>query len=143
MPTRRYTLPNKYDEFLEVQDIYLQAETAKKGVVDIADLVPVENDIYLWQGDYGLFQCSKPCCDKIFDNEKMIMEMMAQQKNMKIPTELVPKCPYCGRPLTTNLRADDRFVQDEGWYQAAERYDEFCNINRRKKNSILGIGGGV
>ena len=44
---------------------------------------------------------------------------------MKVPSELVPRCPICGKPMTMNLRADDTFVQDEGWYLAAKRYDAF------------------
>lgn len=69
--------------------------------------------LFYTQGDYGLLQCQEPCCNETFDNEKMIREMVEKQKNMRIPTELIPKCPHCGKPLTTNLRADSTFVQDK------------------------------
>lgn len=68
--------------------------------------------LFYTQGDYGLFQCSEPCCQETFDNETIVREMVGRQKNMKIPTELVPVCPHCGRPMTMNLRCDDTFVQD-------------------------------
>lgn len=99
--------------------------------------------LFYTQGDYGLFQCSKPCHDKTYDNQDIILDMYARQTEMKIPTELVPKCPICGAPMTMNLRSDDTFVQDEGWYQASERYDDF--IRRHKNLNLvfleLGVGG--
>ena len=70
--------------------------------------------LFYTQGDYGLFQCSEPCCQETFDNESVIREMVKRQENMKIPTELLPVCPHCGKPLTMNLRSDDKFVEDEG-----------------------------
>ncbi len=97
--------------------------------------------LFYTQGDYGLFQCSEPCCRKTFDNEEIIKEMYKQQKDMKIPHNLIPKCPHCGKPLTTNLRCDDRFVQDEGWYKASERYGDF--IRRHKNLNVLYLELGV
>lgn len=99
--------------------------------------------LFYTQGDYGLWQCSKPCHQKTYDNEKTVRKMVAEQKDMKIPAELVPKCPVCGAPMTMNLRCDDTFVQDEGWYSAAERYNDF--IRRYEGRRILflelGVGG--
>lgn len=97
--------------------------------------------LFYTQGDYGLFQCSEPCCSETYDNEKIIRRMFAEQENMRIPTELIPKCPKCGKPLTMNLRADDKFVQDDGWYKAAERYDNF--IRTRDNTNILFLELGV
>lgn len=81
--------------------------------------------LFYTQGDYGLWQCSKPCHNKTYDNEAQVREMLAKQKDMRIPRTLIPKCPVCGAPMTMNLRCDDTFVQDEGWYTAAERYEDF------------------
>ncbi|MBD5082999.1 MAG: Sir2 silent information regulator family NAD-dependent deacetylase [Clostridiales bacterium] len=97
--------------------------------------------LFYTQGDYGLFQCSEPCCQETFDNEEIIKAMYEQQRDMKISSELLPKCPHCGKPLTTNLRADDKFVQDEGWYKASERYSDF--IRRNKDLNILYLELGV
>lgn len=98
--------------------------------------------LFYTQGDYGLFQCSEPCCQETFDNEEVIKAMYEQQKDMKIPSDLIPKCPYCGKPLTTNLRADDKFVQDEGWYKASERYADFIRRHRDLNILYLEIGVG-
>ena len=81
--------------------------------------------LFYTQGDYGLFQCSEPCHDQTYDNEAMVKNMIEFQEDMKIPTELIPKCPKCGKPMTMNLRSDDKFVEDEGWHRVAERYDNF------------------
>ena len=96
--------------------------------------------LFYTQGDYGLFQCSEPCQQVTYDNEEMIRGMYEKQSEIKIPSELIPKCPNCGKPLTMNLRSDDRFVEDEGWHKAARRYDEF---NKTHKGKVLYLELGV
>ena len=98
--------------------------------------------LFYTQGDYGLFQCSEPCCQKTFDNEGIIRRMYNEQKNMRIPSELIPKCPECGKPMTMNLRADDKFVQDEGWYKASERYVDFIRRHEGMHMLFLELGVG-
>lgn len=115
--------------------------------------------LFYTQGDYGLFQCSLPCCKRTWDNEEMVRKMILAQgftigeRNallppaggeaaMRIPTELLPKCPNCGRPLTTNLRADDKFVEDEGWKNAAVEYEVWLTAHQKKKVVFLEIGVG-
>lgn len=97
--------------------------------------------LFYTQGDYGLWQCSEPCCNETFDNENAVIAMVKEQRNMKIPDELIPRCPHCGKPMAMNLRCDGSFVQDEGWYTAAERYEEF--IRRHKNLHILFLELGV
>ena len=98
--------------------------------------------LFYTQGDYGLFQCSEPCCQETFDNEIVILEMVKRQENMKIPTELLPVCPHCGKPLTMNLRSDDKFVEDGGWHRAAERYENFLRTWQGQKILFLELGVG-
>lgn len=98
--------------------------------------------LFYTQGDYGLFQCSEPCCQETWDNEEIIGEMIRRQDHMKIPRNLVPHCPHCGKPLTMNLRADDTFVQDEGWYQASRRYSRFLTAHQDGKILFLELGVG-
>jgi len=99
--------------------------------------------LFYTQGDYGLFQCSRPCHNKTYDNEAAIKAMIKEQKFMQIPAKLLPKCPVCGAPMTMNLRSDDRFVEDEGWHQAEDRYEMFLADNYSDKAIVyleIGVG---
>jgi len=98
--------------------------------------------LFYTQGDYGLFQCSEPCHQKTYDNEEIIKKMYEAEKDMKIPTELIPKCPVCGKPMTTNLRCDDTFVQDEGWHVAYNQYEDFIRRHEGTKVVYLELGVG-
>lgn len=97
--------------------------------------------LFYTQGDYGLFQCQTPCSPYTYENEALVKRMVEEQKNMRISTDLIPKCPVCGKPMTMNLRADDTFVQDAGWDIHAGYYEKF--INRHKKSKILFLELGV
>lgn len=114
--------------------------------------------LYYTQGDYGLFQCSEPCHKKTYDNEDIIRKMVMAQgyefkedgslylpegRNLKltVPSELVPYCPECGKPMSMNLRSDNTFVEDEGWHVAAKRYEQF--LERHKNLNIVFIELGI
>ena len=114
--------------------------------------------LFYTQGDYGLFQCARPCHAQTYDNEEVIRQMVEAQgyvidedktlvlpegvtPQMRVPTELVPHCPKCGAPMSMNLRADQTFVEDEGWHQASERYSEF--LRRHQNTKILFLETGV
>ena len=99
--------------------------------------------LFYTQGDYGLWQCSEPCHQKTYDNEKTVRAMFETQKDMRVSSELVPKCPVCGKPMSMNLRADDSFVEDEGWHRAAERYDEFLRRHEGLHILFLELGVGM
>ena len=98
--------------------------------------------LFYTQGDYGLFQCSQPCCQETWDNEEQVRQMLEQQKELRIPARLIPRCPRCGRPLTMNLRSDGRFVEDEGWHAAAGRYAEFLRRHQGLRVLFLELGVG-
>lgn len=97
--------------------------------------------LFYTQGDYGLWQCSKPCHQQTYDNEDIVHQMIEQQKDMKIPTSLIPHCPKCGAPMTMNLRCDQTFVQDDGWYQANHCYEDF--LRRHDGLNVLYLELGV
>ena len=61
---------------------------------------------------------------------------------MKIPSELLPKCPVCGKPMTMNLRSDNKFVEDDGWHAAWKRYEDFIRKNKNKRILFLELGVG-
>ena len=115
--------------------------------------------LFYTQGDYGLFQCTLPCRKETWDNEDVIRKMLKAQgfvigehnelmlpdgraAAMRVPTELLPKCPNCGRPLTTNLRSDNKFVEDKGWQAAAVEYEVWLTEHRDKAVVYLEIGVG-
>lgn len=83
------------------------------------------------------------CHQATYDNEAVVRRMIAEQADMRVSSELIPRCPKCGKPQTPNLRCDDSFVQDEGWYTAAQRYEDF--LHRHRNGHILflelGVGG--
>lgn len=97
--------------------------------------------LFYTQGDYGLWQCSNACHDKTYDNEDTVRQMLARQQDMKIPSDLIPRCPVCGAPMTMNLRCDNSFVQDEGWYAAQSRYSDF--VRRHKHGTVMYLELGV
>ena len=120
--------------------------------------------LFYTQGDYGLWQCSRPCHKRTYNNKDKVVKMLIaqgfsiggrgellvpetetgetdyDQLRMKIPSDLVPYCPVCGEPMAMNLRSDDRFVEDEGWHQASERYADFL---RNRKGTVLFLELGV
>ena len=114
--------------------------------------------LFYTQGDYGLWQCSEPCHQQTYDNEERVRAMVLAQGwqigeggelsvpegvtlKMAVPAELLPRCPVCGKPMTMNLRSDDKFVEDEGWHRAAERYDDFLRTRGGKVLFLeLGVG---
>lgn len=98
--------------------------------------------LFYTQGDYGLFQCSTPCNANTYDNEEIIRHMVDEQKDMKILSDLIPKCPICGKPMTMNLRSDDKFVEDYGWHKASQRYENFLNTRWNKSILFLELGVG-
>ena len=110
--------------------------------------------LFYTQGDYGLFQCSRPCHQKTYDNEALVRKMTEAQgyritssgtlelpegtaPKMAVPSELIPFCPVCGAPMTMNLRADDTFVEDTGWHRAAQRYSDFLCSHRDRRVLFL------
>ena len=98
--------------------------------------------LFYTQGDYGLWQCSQPCHQETYDNEEAVRQMVARQSGLRVPAELVPRCPRCGRPITMNLRCDDTFVQDEGWYAAQSRYQDFLRRHSGLRILFLELGVG-
>ena len=115
--------------------------------------------LFYTQGDYGLFQCSNPCCQETYDNEKAVQQMLMAQGyiigvdnslivpegitlKMEIPPALIPHCGNCGGAVTMNLRCDETFVEDEGWHLAAERYENFLRTRAGQRIVFLELGVG-
>lgn len=116
--------------------------------------------LFYTQGDYGLFQCVRPREQKTYDNEEWVMKAMSAQgfvldENdvyqvpndgkllMRIPSELIPKCPDDGSEVTMNLRSDDTFVEDEGWHKASAAYSDFLRRHENLHVLYLELGVGA
>lgn len=145
-----YVYINRYD--IEENETYLNLYNIVKNKnyfvittnVDgrFADSKFDKDKIFAVQGDFSLFQCSKPCRQETFYNEKYIREMIKYKKEMKIPTELIPKCPYCGENMSMNLRADSTFVQDKNWDKQKLKYEKFLKNSNNSKILFLELGVG-
>lgn len=115
--------------------------------------------LFYTQGDYGLFQCSRPCHIGTYDNYEAIRAMVLTQgfritengelllpengtPAMAVPAGLLPVCPKCDAPMVMNLRADHTFVEDEGWLRAAQQYSRFVKTHRRGRVLFLELGVG-
>ncbi len=116
--------------------------------------------LFYTQGDYGLLQSVNPAIQKTYDNAHWVQAMIEAQGfvrndegiyvppeqghlEMRIPTELIPVCPDDGSEMTTNLRVDDGFVQDEGWYAAQRRCAEFRARQQGRRVLYLELGVGL
>lgn len=102
-----------------------------------------KNRLFYTQGDYGLWQCSVPCHARTYDNRAAVERMVREQADCRIPTELVPRCPVCGKPMAMNLRCDDTFVEDEGWHAAQKRYHSFLDAHETGRVLYLELGVGA
>ena len=98
--------------------------------------------IFAVQGDYRFLQCENACHNKLYDNKEMVEEWLKHTENLKIPKQLVPKCPVCGGNMEMNLRKDANFVQDENWYKQAKQYEQFLDEIEDKNVVLLEIGVG-
>ena len=123
--------------------------------------------LFCTQGDYGLWQCSRPCHQRTYDNKGTVVKMLLSQGfaigenseliapvmedgktdyaslSMKVPSGLVPYCPVCGEPMTMNLRSDDTFVEDESWHKASAAYAQFLQSHQDQHVLYLELGVGA
>lgn len=94
------------------------------------------------QGDYGRFQCARRCHDTLYDNEAQIAEMMKHMKDLRIPTELIPKCPVCGCELDVYVHKDQHFVMGDEWHKKEKRYSDFLQQHAGQNIVYLELGVG-
>ena len=137
------TPKDTYDKLLQLVDgkDFFVLTTNVDHRFQLADF-PKERLFYT-QGDYGLWQCSVPCHDSTYDNFEAVARMVEEQHGMRVPSELVPYCPRCGEPMSMNLRCDATFVEDEGWHQAARRYQDFIEAHGSSRIIFLELGVGA
>jgi len=98
--------------------------------------------IFMVQGNYGKFQCSRACHDKLYENEELIRHMVREERDCTIPTELIPVCPICGEEMEANLRMDKFFIEDRDWHQSADRYQTYLSELGEQPVVLLELGVG-
>lgn len=98
--------------------------------------------IFPIQGDYGMLQCAKACHKGLYNNEKMILKMVSEQNNCRIPSRLIPKCPVCLGPMEPNIRKNAFFIEDDAWHRAGNRYEQFLNSLGNKPLVLFELGVG-
>ena len=118
-----------------------------------------KNRLFYTQGDYGLFQSINPENKKTYDNEEWVYKAIeaqgferdesgiyqisnSKELKMEIPTDLIPKCPDTDGEVTMNLRADNTFVEDEGWHRASKNYSNFLKGHEGQHILFLELGVG-
>ena len=94
------------------------------------------------QGSYGKMQCSVGCHNKLYDNTELVKKMLKSKDHLKIDSNLVPKCPVCGRKMEINIRKDAFFVEDDNWNKLSKTYEKFINDNIDKKLVLIELGVG-
>ena len=119
--------------------------------------------LFYTQGDFGLFQSSRPAgasAGRTYDNEEQVRAMLRAQgftfapngalllpedgaPLMEVPAHLIPYCPDDGTEMTTNLRADEFFVEDAGWHAAAARYEDWLARSEGRRMLLLELGVGA
>ena len=101
-----------------------------------------QDRVFAVQGDYGKLQCAKGCQDTLYDSQNLVRRMVSEQKDCRVPSALVPKCPVCGGEMEVNIRKDLYFVQDKTWYAAKKRYEDFYDRACGKNTVLLELGVG-
>ena len=131
-----------YQELLELikNKEYFVITTNTDGQFEIAGFE--KDKIFAAQGDFEFLQCKNACHYKLYDNRKMVNEWLKYTKDCKIPKDLVPKCPVCGKNMEMNLRKDGNFIQDENWYKQSKKYENYLDKIKDKNVVLLEIGVG-
>lgn len=98
--------------------------------------------LFYTQGEYGVFQCPNACHDGLYEKKELLEEMLNKEKDMQVPSELIPHCPRCGETLQAHLRMDGQFVEDEHWHAMSDRYTKFVQAAFNKKILFIEVGVG-
>lgn len=100
-----------------------------------------EDKISAIQGDWRYMQCGSRCHDKLYDaHEEMKKLNAAITPELKIPTELIPRCPECGAEMEPWVRGP-KFLEGKKYYDEYRKVQEFLARYRNKKLLLeLGVG---
>lgn len=127
-------------EILETKDYHIITTNADNAFW-VAGYDP--HNIFHIQGEYGLWQCSQHCHQQTYKDDTVIRQMIAEQKNMKVPGQLIPHCPECEAPFEINKRNEEKgMVEDADFHAQKARYEAFLSEHKEGKVLYLEIGVG-
>lgn len=99
--------------------------------------------VFYYQGEYALMQCSQFCHNETYRDDEMMLKMVEQQQDMKVPYDLIPFCPKCNAKLEINKRnAEKGMVESPHFFEQKARYEAFLNEYKSGKVIYLEIGVG-
>nr|WP_068130207.1 NAD-dependent deacetylase [Nosocomiicoccus ampullae] len=99
--------------------------------------------VFYYQGEYALMQCSQFCHNETYRDDEMMLKMVEQQQDMKVPYDLIPSCPKCNAKLEINKRnAEKGMVESPHFFEQKARYEAFLNEHKSGKVIYLEIGVG-
>ena len=98
--------------------------------------------LFYTQGDYGLWQCSEPCHQATYDNEAVVRRMIAEQADMRVPSELIPRCPHCGAEMFPWVRGYGNFLQGKKYEEEYEKISKYIQKNKDRKILLIELGVG-
>lgn len=101
-----------------------------------------KDKVFEVQGSLSKIQCAKACHNKLYDDLNLVNKMLKEDKNCKIPSNLVPTCPVCHGKMEVNLRKDEYFIEDDYWHAHSNNYATFVHENKDKNLVLLELGVG-
>ena len=99
-----------------------------------------EKRVFNKEGDLGKLQCQHPCCTKTYDSQPFILQMCQNQKDRKVPYEMIPRCLYCGRELVPSIHLSERFTHDADWEDGHFRMNQTAEYARHHNTLYLELG---
>jgi NAD-dependent SIR2 family protein deacetylase len=101
------------------------------------------NRICTPQGDYGYFQCSRPCSNDLYPNQEIVESLLASMASgsFAIRSEDIPRCPHCASLLEPNIRKGSNFVESP-WMEKYPDLNKFLERSDSGKLLLLEFGVG-
>lgn len=95
------------------------------------------------QGDHRFFQCSSCCADDTWDAVKPVSEMIqAMGESTAIPSDLIPRCPHCGREAFPWVRGYGNFLQGKKYEEQYDKISRYVLAHKDSRILFLELGVG-
>lgn len=98
--------------------------------------------VFEMEGRMTESRCASGCCEDVYENREDVLRMADAEENGLVPSELVPRCPHCGSPLTVNIADSNSFFQTRHFQKKMQDYQDFIQKYHGKNLVILELGVG-